>query len=341
MSRTAVLRAKVFISEYGPSLVLGFALLGTLLVGLAGWEYANPPTTEVTDQTNQQTIQSELRTSANATGDTSLYEPGTKLVDEPVYLLSAAPSLTLTQRTDVPQGQRVRVEQDILIRYQTSHDGTVFWVESHVLAREKTTTSTGEVVTQTSVDIRDVQSRLDEIRAEVGQAGTVRAQLVVTLSYETSRYTGELSETIPVQLADSWYTIEGSSLKQTHGATVTRRVPIPTRSPLAYAIPGGIGVILLVVAVGIAISYRREFDQRRLEQQLQELRYAEWISTGSVSDSFEKTTVTIDSLEDLVDVAIDTDNRVIHDESRDVYVVIDDSTIYCFAPDGFRFASPG
>lgn len=337
MSRLAILRLKSLILQYGPTLAVGFALLGMLLVGVAGWEYTNPETTEVTDHTNKQTVRSELHTSAITTGNTSLYTAETKLRDQPVYLIDSAPSVTLIQRTTVPENQAIQVEQDIVLRYQVVRDGSVFWQESHLLVENETTTSNGTLVTKTSLDIRELQDRRNEIESEVKQAGTVRTQLVVTISYETNEYTGDLSKTIPIQLTDSWYSIEGSPLERTHSTSVTRRVPIPTQNPLEYLIPGGAGGVLLAAAVAIGISYRRGFDQQRLKHQAQERRFAEWISTGSISDSLGKTTVSVDSLEGLVDIAIDTDNRVIHDENYNVYVVIDSSVVYYYSPDGFLF----
>ncbi|MEF8915795.1 DUF5305 family protein, partial [Natronomonas sp.] len=43
--------------------------------------------------------------------------------------------------------------------------------------------------------------------------------------------------------------------------------------------------------------------------------------------------VTVDSLADLVDAAIDSDRRVIHDTSDDTYHVIDDALRYEYVPD--------
>lgn len=332
MTSLAILRLKRFVAGYGPALALSLALVGAVLLGAAGMAYANPPTTEVTDHADRQTVQSELHTSATTTGATELYESGTELVDQPVYLFSAAPTLTLTQRTSVPANQSVRVEQDVSIQYRVTRGGDVFWEESRVLAANETTTPTGEVVAETALNVSAVQNRLDEIRADVGQAGIVDARLVVTVSYETDKYAGNLSGTAPVRLTDQWYTIGSPTLERTHSTPVPRRVPIPTRSPLPYAIPGGIGGLLLLAAGGTAVGYFRGFDQEQLDQRAEELRYREWISTGTVPTSLDTMAVPLDSLEGLVDTAIDTDSRVVHDESRNVYVVIDDLVVYHYSP---------
>jgi hypothetical protein len=336
----ATLRVKRLVTRYGLTLVLAFALVGSVLVGAAAMEYTNPPTTEVTDHTNRQTVQSELHTSATTTGETELYDPGTELVDQPVYLFAATPTLEFEQRTAVPANESVHVEQDVSIQYRVTREGTTFWEETRTLAHNETTTSSGTVVATSSLNVSDVQNELDEIRDDVGQAGIVDARLLVTLSYETDRYAGNLSDTASLQLTDDWYSVGGATLEQTHSTPVPRRVPIPTRSPLPYAIPGGVGGLLLVAAGAIGVGQYLGFDEEELDQRAAEMRYREWISTGSVPTSLGTMAVPIDSLEGLVDTAIDTDSRVIHDESKGVYVVIDDLVVYYYSPEGHDFGPP-
>lgn len=337
MSRVAILRLKALVAEHGPLLVLCLALPGAAMLGVAAWEYTNPTTTEITDRTNQQTVRSELHTTVIASGNTTLYEPGTELVDQPTYLRSSSHVVTLTQRTDVPTGEPVHVDQRIAVRHRVTRDGTVFWEESRVLASDETTTSNGTVVSKTSLDVRDIESRTAELASDIGDAGELRTQLVVTLSYETQQYAGELSEPVPIEIAGSWYAIDAPVLQKTHDTPVTRQKPIPTRNPAVYGVPGALGALLLAAAGGVAIGYHRGIDPQAVEQRLQALRFTEWISAGSVPDASEKTTVALDSLADLVDTAIDTDGRVIHDERRDVYVVLDGDVVYQYHPDGFCF----
>ncbi|WP_335999681.1 DUF5305 domain-containing protein [Halorientalis halophila] len=61
--------------------------------------------------------------------------------------------------------------------------------------------------------------------------------------------------------------------------------------------------------------------------------YDEWITTGRLPrETREKPTVEVDSLEGLVDVAIDSDRRVIEHESRREFVTVVDDVVYRFAP---------
>lgn len=336
MSGLTLLRLEKVLAEYGRTIVVVLLVCGLAFSGLAAWTYTHPPTTEVTDHTERQTVHSELHTRAVATGNTSMYEAGTKLKDQPAYLRPAAPEVTLSQRTSVPQNQSVRVDQRLRLRYQVAHDGNVVWTESRPLAANTTTTSGGEVTTTTSLRVRDVERRLAEISSDVGQSGSVQVDVVVSITYRTEQYGGNLTTAVPVRFSGSWYTIRSKPLERTHSTPVTRTVPVP-RDPLGYGFPAALGGASLLVAGAVVARRRRGFDTAGLEHELQQRRYSEWISEGSLSGPSPETTVAIDSLADLVEVAIDLDSRVVHDPSEDVYVVVSDSVMYHFSPDEFLF----
>jgi hypothetical protein len=63
-------------------------------------------------------------------------------------------------------------------------------------------------------------------------------------------------------------------------------------------------------------------------------RYAEWISNGEFPTDTDKRYVTISSLEDLVDIAIDSNKRVIYDETLDAYGVADGDIVYYYGDEG-------
>jgi hypothetical protein len=60
-------------------------------------------------------------------------------------------------------------------------------------------------------------------------------------------------------------------------------------------------------------------------------RFTEWITTGEFPSEREyDETVLVDDLEGLVDVAIDTNKRVIEDTQLGVFTVLDDAYIYIY-----------
>lgn len=325
-----IARAKLFVSEYGPVLAVSLTIVGIIALGGAGWIYTHPPTTTVTDNTNTQTVRSTLQTSAVVTGDSALYRQGDRVENQPVYFLSATPTLTLSVQTSVPDGRAVQVEQRIELVMRASHGGEAFWQKTRVLEREELTTSNGTVTTATELNVTQLQDRIAPVRNEIGSAGSLTVFVSVTTSYETDRYSGTLSDRTPLRLSERTYTVEQLTLETTESTPKTREIVLPTRDAFAYTIPAGIGVSALLAAGVLAGLYRRRGRWDAVEDRIHQNRYAEWISAGTLSPGIGKQHVPVESLEDLVDIGIDVSKRVIYDRERDVYAVIDGQMVYYY-----------
>jgi len=333
MSWVALLRAKLLVARYGTIIAMAFALLGILLVGVGAVEYATPPTTEVTDAVNSQTVRSTVHTSIVTSGETPLYDVGTELVDQPFYLTASSSTVSVTQRTVVPANQSVDVQQNVSLRYRISRSGETYWTDTRVLATEDTSTTSGVVNTTASLNASAVKERLADLRESVGTAAVVDAHLVVSTTYETDTYEGELSETASLSFSNNGYSVDRPSMERSHSQQESRRVTVPTRNSLSYTLPLGLGALLLVGAAGVAAGHRWGDDEDGIEAELATRRYTEWISTGTIPESFEGTIVAVDTLAGLVDTAIDTDSRVVHDEAQNVYAVLDGSVVYLYSPE--------
>ena len=93
--------------------------------------------------------------------------------------------------------------------------------------------------------------------------------------------------------------------------------------------------------VGLATAKRsgRSEVQSDSEQSLEFERhrraYDDWISREAITPRQREPTVAIETLEDLVDIAIDGDSRVIEDVESNDYYVLTSNVVYAFrAPDG-------
>lgn len=337
---SAKLRLEYLVARRGPAVALALVVVGTLAVGAAGWAYANPQTTEVTDRTHTQTVDAELHSSARVTNDTELYESGTRLRDPPIYLYSAAPKATLNLTTKVPPDQPVRVTQEIAVVYTATRDGETFWNRSERLTRTETTTRSGSVTTDTRIDPRAIQRRVDRLQSEVGTAGSVDVRLRVAVSYETDRYRGEIATTAPIELSDDGYAIETASAERTHGTPVTRTVTVPRRNGDLYLGVGALGAVAILLGAGVAGAYftrLRDVSEEPLEYRVHRNRYSDWISRGAIPEPMAEPSIRTESLEGLVDVAIDTDTRVVYDPDRELYAVFTEAATYYFEDAGWWF----
>jgi hypothetical protein len=105
-----------------------------------------------------------------------------------------------------------------------------------------------------------------------------------------------------------------------------------SRSP---AVIGGLSVLGTLSLAGAAfVSRRSSTDIEAARRAVHEQRYAEWISRGSIPMWIGEYHVSLDTLEDVVDVAIDTNERVVHDEQRGLFAVVNDGVVYYYSDRG-------
>lgn len=333
MIRSALLRTRYVLFRHGAVIAAVLVVAGVLAVAGAGWLYTHPPTTEVTDETQRQTIESTVSTQAQVRADSAMYESGQTLRNEPVYLRAAAPSSAVVLTTSVPPDERTTVEQRLVVEYRVDHDGETFWENTTVVDRNTETTRSGDVRLAARLDPAAIQNRTREIERRVGDAGTVHVRLRMVVSYETTHYNGSFSRPVDLQVADRWYSVGTPSVSRTHSTPETRTVDVPTRNRWLHVGLGSLGGLALLSGLGLAGMVRvtgRRLSRSELERHIHELRYDAWISTGTLDEDLGEQVVTVASLEDLVDIGIDTDNRIIHDPTDDRYAIVDGVTVYQF-----------
>ncbi|WP_311172955.1 DUF5305 family protein [Halobellus ordinarius] len=320
------------VGRYGRFIALGMAILGLVALGGAGQTYLNPPVEEVTENTNTQTIQTTTETSAVVENSTPLYDEGQVLRDMPIYFFEASPELTLRIRTDVPGGQQVQVSQRHVIQLRATRDGQTFYEDQRVVAADQTRVSDGTVWVNTTMNMQDVRSYVSEKQSAVSGAGSLQVTLRQSVTYETNDYAGTLNTSAPLALSGETYWIDGDlSASRTHSTPVTRRsVGSPDMTMVGGL--GALGIGLLAGAVAV-IRRSREIDPLSVETDLARSRYDEWISNGEIPTKSDKEYIRTDSLEDLVDIAIDSNGRVIYDRSLDAYAVVQGDLVYYFITD--------
>ena len=336
-----LIRLYYVISKYGPRLAATLLVLGGVGMFGAGWIYSHPPTTEVTDQTGQKTVESTVSTRAAVTGETDLYRRGAALEDQPVYLTDAVPNLTLLLRTRLPSESGGDVDQRVELVYTATRDGETFWKRTQSL-RGSTAREGRTVTSRTDFVAADALSREQQYQAEFGDAAAVSLAVRVTVDYTLDGYDGTLTETYAIESGSGWYSIPSGVVARTHGTPITRTVELPVRRSPTVLIPGVGGALLFGTGLAVAVIYFRRFrntSAAEFEPEIHRQRYEDWISRGTVPEDRTATPVEMDSLEELADVAIDTGERVIYDEARGSYTVLRHPTVYRYTPptDEVRF----
>jgi type II secretory pathway pseudopilin PulG len=328
--------------------------VGTLLavIGLLGvaLTLAFPPTTTVTDVTDRATVETQTGTSATVEGDYELYEAGETLSDEPVYIRDVTPTVTVTASTRAPP-VGVDIDQELALVYEvTTVDGTVFRQQRRVLATSSGTVDSEDDVVETSatLDSEAVAATLAAMHEEIGDAGEVTAYVAVETDYAAPDYEGSIADREPLTVSADSFAVPGITAAAEHHTTETATRPIPDRvfQPTlpgigTVVIPHTTPALVIVALLGATalIAVRRSrgtIDADRTRVQLHRQRYDEWISRGTLPETLGEwsTDISVDSLEALVDVAIDSETRVIYDPSVDRYAVVTAGATYVFTPTG-------
>lgn len=336
MSTTA--RIKRQLAIYGGSIGVALALVGVLMIGAGGWMYLNPPVEEIPpEETNVQDFEASLDHSAVTTGNTSLYEAGERLRNQPVYFANSTPAVTFSTDVSVPEGRPVDVTQRILITHSATFNDEVFWERSVTLAEANETVEGGQTEIETTVRMTDIEEQRTTIEEVVGTIGTVSSELEMRVEYASpidggGTYEGTLETTSPIQFSGNAFWFDtGLSASETRSQTGQAEVrELPPDMTRVGGLAGG-GLLVLVVGIALAVWSSREAEVYELELEVYRSRYDEWISEGEFPTDAANRYVYINSLKDLVDIAIDTNKRVIYDSDVDAYSVLDGEVVYYHA----------
>lgn len=330
-------RLRLLVGTYGRPLAVAMAVLAVLSLVAAGATYAATPSTTVTQQTNPRDVATATSTSAVVTGEDALWPEGTVLQDKPVYLLNATPELTVTATTSVTGTDAAEVTHEWRLRYVAAREGDPFYTENRTL---RSVTDTGATVeSKATVDVRAVKARLAAIRRQVEGAGTVTAKLVLVVDYRTDPgadqgYANTVERNATLDVDPAAYSLSGSlSFDRSHAETVRTKVRKPRNWTQVYGL-ALLGLVGLVGAAGIVRQDPDEIDLDVARDELHRRQYDQWISTGSVPLSASYEFVEVGTIEDVVDIGIDTNERVVHDERRQLYAVITENVIYYYSPAG-------
>lgn len=333
-------RAKHQVALHGRSLAVVFLLVGLLALGGGVYVFLNPPVQEISPQeADVQEFSTTVEHSAIVVNDTALYSEEQVLNDQPRYFYAVTPVLNLSTVAQVPADRSVNVSHELTLSYRATAGESTFYVRNRTLVDREASVSDGSYVVNTSLDVVAVRNEATEIQNEIGTLGTVSTLLTLETTYRTSStqdgtYEGTLNGATTFEFADQgyWLTndIGDSTTERTMvGGGVEQQGP---NIPLVAGL-GILGVLAVVLALLVAYWSSRKVDLQELETKIDRRQYAEWISNGNFPTDSGKQYVYIDSLEDLVDVAIDTNKRVIFDAEIETYAVADDDIIYYHAPD--------
>jgi hypothetical protein len=331
MDLPGIQRLKLLVAREGRRMTILLAVLGVFALGGAGYVSANPATTSVVEEAHPQAVSSSVTTSAVVTGNTTLYERGQVLEDQPVYLDRATPTVRLDATASLPAATRTASHRLVLV-YRARSGESVFWQSSRVLARGSTDGS--QLQSRVTLNVSQVRNRVRSVQDAVAGAGVVDVRVRHVVRYRTDRYEGTLNASAPLSLRGRSYALDTSALsaERRHTTPVTRAEPVDYHAELLGGLVGtSIGFFVSAAAIW---SIRRSVpDPARIRHDIQRRRYDEWISEGDLMLATGTQQIMVDSLADLVNIGIDSNRRVIHDANQNRFAVLVDGVMYYYDAD--------
>lgn len=319
-------------SQNARAVALVLVAVGILFILGAAYTSTHPTTQTFTEEQNQQTISVQTTTASQVTGNTTLYERGEWISNKSTYFLTISPNLTLLINVSVPANQEVNVMTNLHMEISGVRQEEPFYEKSQSLLNTTHSVRDGTVHASPVIHIAELNERLAQIQTETQGVGEYNVRFILEVVYDTSQYEGTIRTTTPLIISGrAYYLSQQLSENQTRATLIRRQIQRPP-SPVAY---GGLalGGLVLFGLSAVVLRIEELADPERLRTQIIHDRHDEWISRGEFPTNSEKQYIHILSLEDLVDVAIDTNRRVIHDPNINAYAVIDESEIYYYSLD--------
>lgn len=340
-------------------LLLVCCLVASALAGVVVADATGPESRQVREQRTLYDPAASVSHGADVVADTSVYERD-RLENRPVYFANVTPvvsgNVTVGHRGDARLN--TTVETAVVLRAVGETDGaagsgderTVYWQRAFERRTASATLDGGEQLqvryavnaTRMFERVERIQSRLDSsagesqvfLRATVHRRGQVAGRTVEQTEQFRVRFTGDRSA---VQVEPR--NLDATPVTVTEERTVTER----PGGPVLVATLVGAGCLWLLtlglVGAGVAARHRDEriapTDAERARSRFERERdeFAEWITAGTVPPSVrDRPTVGVDSLTGLVDVAIDTDSRVIESTDDGRFYVPDGELCYVYDP---------
>ncbi|ELZ80261.1 hypothetical protein C453_19325 [Haloferax elongans ATCC BAA-1513] len=325
----------------------GLILVCLLVVGLLGGymtytTHVAPETETVTRQLSSWQSSGSYTHNATVRNGTSAFAEGTVLRDRSVYVTHVAPVLTgsFSYTYGVSNDSDLAAETTVVVQYRSvesagSSDEVVYWQVERELAQERDETLTPDerLSVPFSLNVSDATETVRRIdREHGGTPGQLDVMVVTRVELSGTRNGQEVDTArtyrLPVVPRQNSYRVEDPG-RINHGDERTADVTVTPDYGLLRQVGSPVLFLLGVVAAGglvVARSTGRlslsDREEEWMAYQSAREEFDDWITVGKIKPVGETVwSVEVDSLEGLVDVAIDTDNRVIEQREGDEFVV--------------------
>lgn len=345
------IRVRAFLSDRFVPVLLCVLFL-TALGGIWAYQVNAVPEFEQEDRVVEQWRESTTYNhSAVVTNDTGVWSSGERVTDRPMYYTAVSPELdgTYSYEYSAANGSlEVTTETFLLVQGVSEGGDAVYWEFTEPLSERTTNSLTpdGAHSTEFVLDIDALRAEIDQVEQQL-QAGDGAVDVRVVSTTETDgEIEGEqVEETydseMPIDLGSSTYSVgELEIVDEPERSTELIETPV---QPSALESIGSVIAFAIALAAAIALLVGRnanyieitDDEKQQLRFDRDRERFDEWITTGTFPSEREyESTILVDDLTGLIDVAIDTNKRVIEDQQLGVSTVLDEEYSYIYVHPG-------
>ena len=282
-----------------------------------------------------------------------LYPVGSNLeMGKPAYFFSVSPKMDVSFTYDFKPTDSADVDVELKTMVVataggSTDDGTkTFWQKKFPIKDSGSQKiADGESLTHRFIiDVPDVQSMVKSVQDQIKYSQDTEIELVTYVTYQGTvngkTVTGTEQFPIPLTITSSYYQMpEKLDDEKIIDTYETRKTPIdPPFLSKALPLLSLLFSIVLMALLGICQKGCTIVDQSLIDElerknkiENEYAQFNEWISNGVFpNDTTLLTKIEIKSLQDIVDAAVDMNERVIHDTASGIFFVIHGSLLYYF-----------
>lgn len=275
-----------------------------------------------------------------------LWPVGWKLSNQPVYFSAISSNLngSFNFQISAPSSADISAHYLTKLILSSSIKNTTYWHKEKTLSKGTMVLSGGDKLqTAFRLNISEIEKEIDAIQDSLDFSGGSTSVEVIT----TVRYNGEVGGEkvneendflLPIKISSSTYKVSSKNYEETIKKDVLREVNVPL-SPskgdkiVSFSFPS-ILFLLIVAFTVIKLKYT-PLDESAIQELINEKEYEKFkdlISRGKLPSDINMSMVKLEvkSLEDLANIAIDKDERVIFDEDESLYFIIQDNFLYLY-----------
>jgi len=285
--------------------------------------------------------------SASVTRLNPLYPEGTRLnMGNPAYFFSVSPTadISFIYGLEAASSADLSVESKTIV-VASGKDGSgeeqkIFWQKNFQVGDSKTAKiKSGDTITSNfTIDVPEIQSMVKEVQDQLNYSSNPTVEIVTAIKYEGKingeNIKGAKNFAIPLNISSTYY-----QMPEKLGFIEDRYKSVKVKkSPSLSTVKFPLFLFLLSAVLEGALILIRKTSKidpayiEKLEKENKISSFNEFISKGELhKNGIFLLQVRISSLEDLVDAAVDMNERVIHDVGSGEYFIIHNGTLYIFS----------